>query len=72
MFESTGWVLEEPDVPEHSNYEILTPTIVKPRKTANIDVDDVHVSRNIGTFESSNTRLPAIKAVRDAFRTPYI
>lgn len=44
MFESTGWVLEEPDVPESSNYEILTPTIVKPKKTANIDVDDIHVS----------------------------
>ena len=47
MFESTGWVLEEPDVPEHSNYEVLTPTIVKPRKTANIDVDDIHVSDTI-------------------------
>ncbi|KOB71964.1 putative cation-transporting ATPase [Operophtera brumata] len=32
MFESTGWTLEEPDVPEPSKYEILMPTVVKPRK----------------------------------------
>lgn len=44
MFESTGWVLEEPDVPEQNNYEILVPTIVKPKKSANINVDDFHVS----------------------------
>ncbi|CAB3242722.1 unnamed protein product [Arctia plantaginis] len=48
MFESTGWVLEEPDVPESSNYEILTPTIVKPKKTANIDVDDIHLPLEVG------------------------
>ncbi|CAH0697574.1 unnamed protein product [Spodoptera exigua] len=51
MFESTGWVLEEPDIPEHSNYEILTPTIVKPRKTANIDVDDIHLPLEVGIVQ---------------------
>ncbi|KAJ8707416.1 hypothetical protein PYW08_010668 [Mythimna loreyi] len=51
MFESTGWVLEEPEVPEHSNYEILTPTIVKPRKTANIDVDDIHLPLEVGIVQ---------------------
>ncbi|XP_026733922.1 probable cation-transporting ATPase 13A3 [Trichoplusia ni] len=51
MFESTGWVLEEPDIPEPSNYEILTPTIVKPKKTANIDVDDVHLPLEVGIVQ---------------------
>lgn len=44
MFESTNWLLEEPDVPEQANYDMLTPTVVKPRGAANIDVDDLHVS----------------------------
>ncbi|XP_063897760.1 polyamine-transporting ATPase 13A3 [Helicoverpa armigera] len=51
MFESTGWLLEEPDIPEASNYEILTPTIVKPRKTANIDVDDIHLPLEVGIVQ---------------------
>uniref|UniRef100_A0A2A4JKB6 Cation-transporting ATPase n=1 Tax=Heliothis virescens TaxID=7102 RepID=A0A2A4JKB6_HELVI len=51
MFESTGWVLEEPDIPEASNYEILTPTIVKPKKTANIDVDDIHLPLEVGIVQ---------------------
>lgn len=50
MFESTGWSFEEPDVPERLNYEILTPTIVKPKKTANINVDDIHVSSAIDSI----------------------
>lgn len=44
MFESTGWSLEEPDVPETANFDVLTPTIVKPKKQSNINVDDFHVS----------------------------
>ncbi|CAH2060757.1 unnamed protein product, partial [Iphiclides podalirius] len=51
MFESTGWTLEEPDVPEQSNYEILTPTIVKPKKNANINVDDVHMPLEVGVVQ---------------------
>ncbi|XP_075987270.1 polyamine-transporting ATPase 13A3-like [Anticarsia gemmatalis] len=51
MFESTGWVLEEPDVPESTNYEILTPTIVKPKKTTNIDVDDIHLPLEVGIVQ---------------------
>ncbi|XP_068624678.1 probable cation-transporting ATPase W08D2.5 [Battus philenor] len=51
MFQSTGWTLEEPDVPELSNYEILTPTIVKPKKTANINVDDVHMPLEVGIVQ---------------------
>ncbi|KAJ2941027.1 hypothetical protein O0L34_g13157 [Tuta absoluta] len=52
MFESTRWTLEEPDVPESANYEILTPTIVKPKKTANINVDDIHMPLELGIVRS--------------------
>ncbi|XP_050685597.1 probable cation-transporting ATPase W08D2.5 [Leptidea sinapis] len=48
MFESTGWLLEEPDVPELSNYDVLTPTVVKPRRAANISVDDLHMPLEVG------------------------
>ncbi|CAH0403556.1 unnamed protein product [Chilo suppressalis] len=48
MFESTGWTLEELEVPESSNYEVLTPTIVKPKKSANINVDDIHMPLEVG------------------------
>ncbi|XP_028159815.1 probable cation-transporting ATPase 13A3 [Ostrinia furnacalis] len=51
MFESTGWTLEEPDVPESTNYEVLTPTIVKPKKTANINVDDVNMPLEVGIVQ---------------------
>lgn len=30
MFESTGWVLEEPEVEDTSKYDLLAPSIVKP------------------------------------------
>ncbi|CAH2226377.1 jg26252, partial [Pararge aegeria aegeria] len=44
MFESTAWKLEEPEVPERAHYEMLTPTVVRPKGAANINVDDLHVS----------------------------
>ncbi|XP_013193380.1 polyamine-transporting ATPase 13A3 isoform X2 [Amyelois transitella] len=51
MFESTGWELEEPDVPDTAKYEILTPTIVRPRKSANINVDDIHLPLELGIVQ---------------------
>ncbi|XP_053618873.1 polyamine-transporting ATPase 13A3 [Plodia interpunctella] len=51
MFESTGWELEEPDVPDTAKYEILTPTIVRPRRSANINVDDVHLPLELGIVQ---------------------
>lgn len=30
MFESTGWILEEPNVTDCEKYDLLVPTIVKP------------------------------------------
>ncbi|CAH2099177.1 unnamed protein product [Euphydryas editha] len=51
MFESTSWLLEEPDVPEQANYDMLIPTVVKPRGAANINVDDLHVPLEVGIVQ---------------------
>ncbi|KAG8225089.1 hypothetical protein J437_LFUL000068 [Ladona fulva] len=32
MFESTGWVIEEPDVDDTSKFDLIFPTVVKPAK----------------------------------------
>ncbi|XP_037075193.1 probable cation-transporting ATPase 13A3 isoform X2 [Pollicipes pollicipes] len=32
MFESTGWELEEPDMDESTKYDVLAPTVVRPRR----------------------------------------
>lgn len=47
MFESTGWSLEEPEVAETNKFDVLTPTVVRPKGSANIHVDDLHVSCEI-------------------------
>ena len=57
MFESTGWRLEEPEVPESANYELLTPTVVKPRGAANINVDDLHVSKVLCFLEKKTCKI---------------
>lgn len=31
MFEATNWVLEEPEIDETAKYDIITPTVVRPR-----------------------------------------
>ncbi|XP_077288142.1 polyamine-transporting ATPase anne boleyn isoform X2 [Arctopsyche grandis] len=30
MFESTGWILEEPKVPDNTKFDLLVPTVVRP------------------------------------------
>ncbi|XP_054164736.1 polyamine-transporting ATPase 13A3-like [Oppia nitens] len=37
MFESTKWVLEEPEVSDSSKYDLLAPTIVKPPYVMGVD-----------------------------------
>lgn len=32
MFESTGWILEEPDVSDVTKFDLISPTVVKPGK----------------------------------------
>lgn len=29
MFESTGWIMEEPKVPDNTKFDLLVPTVVK-------------------------------------------
>lgn len=36
MFESTGWILEEPDVSDTSKFSMLFPTIVRPPNNASL------------------------------------
>ncbi|KAG7296978.1 hypothetical protein JYU34_019897 [Plutella xylostella] len=48
MFKATGWLLEEPDVPETANYDMLTPTVVRPSRNTNINVDDYHLPLEVG------------------------
>jgi hypothetical protein len=38
MFDWTGWTLEEPEVADSSKYDMMTPSVVRPRC---IDEDDV-------------------------------
>lgn len=30
MFESTGWLLEEPEVSDAAKFDLISPTVVKP------------------------------------------
>lgn len=32
MFESTGWLLEEPDVSDDTKFDLISPTVVRPHK----------------------------------------
>ena len=36
MFESTDWILEEPDVSDNTKFEIVHPTIVRPKQEPSI------------------------------------
>jgi cation-transporting ATPase 13A2 len=38
MFESTGWILEEPNVSDTSKFSMLFPTIVRPPNSASVKV----------------------------------
>jgi cation-transporting ATPase 13A3/4/5 len=48
MFESTGWLLEEPEVNDSSKFDMIFPTVVKPPSSsiALQSADDIEVSRN--------------------------
>lgn len=72
MFESTGWVLEEPEIGDTSKYDLLTPTVVKPRSSFTENMNEVS---EIGIvqqyqFSSSLQRMSVIVRVlgSDHFR----
>ena len=45
MFESTGWLLEEPEVNDNSKFDMIFPTVVKPPSSASVSqsVEDIEV-----------------------------
>ena len=45
MFESTGWLLEEPEVNDSLKFDMIFPTVVKPPSSANVSqsVEDIEV-----------------------------
>jgi cation-transporting ATPase 13A3/4/5 len=47
MFESTGWLLEEPEVSDSSKFDMIFPTVVKPPSSSSMlqNVDDIEVSQ---------------------------
>jgi cation-transporting ATPase 13A3/4/5 len=51
MFESTGWLLEEPEVNDSSKFDMIFPTVVKPPNSTSVlqsvdeNQDDVEVSQ---------------------------
>ncbi|CAH1164827.1 unnamed protein product [Phaedon cochleariae] len=61
MFESTKWVMEEPEVDDNSKFNMIFPTVLKPPK----DRDDVSDDLQIGIirefpFSSSSQRMGVI------------
>ncbi|XP_043279713.1 polyamine-transporting ATPase 13A3-like [Venturia canescens] len=74
MFESTGWMLEEPEIGDTSKYDLSTPTIVKPPKSKNL-TENMNELAEIGIvqqyqFSSSLQRMSVIVRVlgTDHFR----
>ena len=67
MFESTGWVLEEPEVEDTSKYDLLAPSIVKPPKSESL-TENMNEISEIGIvhqyqFSSSLQRMSVIVRV---------
>ncbi|XP_014273142.1 polyamine-transporting ATPase 13A3 [Halyomorpha halys] len=64
MFESTGWLLEEPEVSDVTKFDLISPTVVKPGKTTTIsnlaeDSLEVGIIRQF-PFSSSLQRMSVI------------
>lgn len=64
MFESTKWILEEPEVDDNNKFDMIFPTVVKPPKTYSHSTDDIN-ELQIGIikefpFSSSSQRMGVI------------
>ncbi|XP_014236851.1 cation-transporting ATPase 13A2 isoform X1 [Trichogramma pretiosum] len=60
MFESTGWILEEPNVSDTSKFSMLFPTVVRPPDNSSITMKNLlksHDSEDHGGDESLTTSL---------------
>ncbi|KAL1121979.1 hypothetical protein AAG570_003387, partial [Ranatra chinensis] len=65
MFESTGWVLEEPDVSDETKFDLISPTVVKPKCYNSFSDDLNELGLEIGIvrqfpFSSSLQRMSVI------------
>ncbi|KAK9506093.1 hypothetical protein O3M35_008091 [Rhynocoris fuscipes] len=65
MFESTGWVLEEPDVSDATKFDLISPTVVKPSAECRISDDPNEEFLEVGIvrqfpFSSSIQRMSVI------------
>ena len=59
MFESTKWVLEEPEVKDSNKYDLLAPTIVKPANVSGIEKPQVGILRQF-PFSSNLSRMSVV------------
>uniref|UniRef100_A0A1B6M8G3 Cation-transporting P-type ATPase C-terminal domain-containing protein n=1 Tax=Graphocephala atropunctata TaxID=36148 RepID=A0A1B6M8G3_9HEMI len=59
MFESTGWILEEPDVSDDTKFDLISPTVVRPPKTSSQGGQDIGIIRQF-PFSSSLQRMSVI------------
>ncbi|UXI19428.1 aspartate aminotransferase [Sarcoptes scabiei] len=57
MFDSTDWVLEEPEVNDTSKYDLLTPTVVRPKQ--NYQDKEIGIIRQF-PFSSSLQRMSVV------------
>lgn len=63
MFEATAWALEEPDVCDSNKFDLLVPTVVKPK---NSDLDEIGI---IHQYQFSST-LQRMSVVTKSLATP--
>ncbi|KAK0166024.1 hypothetical protein PV328_004483 [Microctonus aethiopoides] len=68
MFESTGWILEEPEIEDTSKYDLLAPTVVKPSGSNSSSTESLERLPEIGIiqqfqFSSSLQRMSVIVRV---------
>jgi cation-transporting ATPase 13A3/4/5 len=42
MFESTGWLLEEPNVSDDTKFDLISPTVVRPGGDSSSIPDDIN------------------------------
>ncbi|CAN7985648.1 unnamed protein product [Ixodes hexagonus] len=49
MFEATNWVLEEPDIDDNAKYDVIAPTVVRPKTSKEASVTSS--SQNAGSLE---------------------
>ncbi|XP_054268548.1 polyamine-transporting ATPase 13A3 [Macrosteles quadrilineatus] len=60
MFESTGWILEEPDVSDDTKFDLISPTVVRPpKKPSQEGCQELGIIRQF-PFSSSLQRMSVI------------